>query len=164
MNSFPNFNPRHGFIWLGFVLLTAGCGQEIADEVHEQVVHEALETKTPSTDKFWVLRELYGREVQDIQGNSLPELQFDAAGGRFVGSTGCNHIHGNLVHKAAGIIAFEGTAQSLRACADMGLEDGFKRVLSETRYFKEKEMELTFLNQENTVIARFAGRQLDEKP
>ena len=163
MNSFPNFNARHAFIWLGFFLLTAGCGQEVANELPEEGKQEGLSTKTPSTGKLWVLRELYGREVQDIQGNSLPELQFDAVGGRFVGSTGCNHIHGNLVQKASGIIAFEGTAQSLRACADMGLEDGFKQVLSETRYFTEKEMELTFLDQENTVIARFSGRLLDEK-
>jgi len=113
-------------------------------------------TDTELTGNFWKLVELNGAPVETEQSHGGPHMVFDKYTHRFSGNAGCNRMMGSFQLKAPGSIAFSQAATTQMMCLDMELENQFLKILDLVIKYTIKDDILTFTNESETPLSRFA--------
>lgn len=104
---------------------------------------------------YWRLTHL-GEEEATFQKNLRePHLVFNA-GGTVTGADGCNTLRGSYKGKD-GTLTFGPLMGTLMACPNLPdkLDNRFREALGNTKKWKATATELTLLNDNDAVVARF---------
>lgn len=103
----------------------------------------------------WKLIELYENSIpEDIEEPYINFVEYER---QVFGKTGCNSFMGNFILLEDNGLKFDMIAATKKYCFEaMEVEDNFLKLLGETVSVKIVNRQLYFLDEENTIIAKFA--------
>ncbi len=105
----------------------------------------------------WQLVEVVGRTVPSLPGGRQPHITLEAASRQAAGFAGCNNFFGGYLLKG-GELTFGLLGSTQMACSEQesDLEIDFFRALEASRRWQIEKGVLLFLDESDSVVARFA--------
>lgn len=143
-------------------LFPTGCVDDMSGEVFTHHVNVAHAGRTYSgcgnfinntfkLNDFWRLQSISGSEVSvKKHPQEIPSLQFDVAGKKVFGSTGCNRLNGSMTLQDSSL-SFSKMATTRRACPG-DMESRFLGALQEVDRYAIINAELLLMSQSDTLM------------
>lgn len=104
---------------------------------------------------IWALETLNGQPFSDNSSLERPQLEFNLAEKRFIGTNGCNNIFGNIEEITDSKLILGDMASTRMACPNMELPGEFNQLLKQTSSYKIENMKLTLYSEENKELMQF---------
>ena len=147
--------PITGALASGYVLAKVGGGHAGTSSP------DASLAGSPS----WRLFELFGAAVTAADTvEQVPNIHFDAKTQRVYGYTGCNQFTGSYSVEAGDRLRLSQLASTRRACIGPDLEPQYLRALNSVDRFEVRDRELSLMQADGTVSARFRAAELPPAP
>ncbi len=109
-------------------------------------------------NRKWRLVEIMGKPVTDAQTNNQGAfLQFLDSENRYTAITGCNNISGTFSTESFNKLKLGMGMSTMKACADMSIENKMKEVLQTADSFQLNPNELILIKGRMAPLARFVA-------
>ena len=135
---------------IGLAVVLGACSA--TESIQEGVIHELAGTR-------WALVQLFGKSASVSAEGREPFVALQSTDARIVGYAGCNRITGRYDLSGAQL-RFSQIASTRMACPDMNIEDALLKALDATVRWQISGDALDLIGQDDTVLARFAARDL----
>ena len=148
-----------------FIILISACNNPKNSTTSSDSTAATTETApaTPIiaiTDKKWKLIELMGQPVADSINGKEPFIIFKKADSTYAANVGCNGLGGGFVLDEKTLrIQFKQGMSTMMACPDMTIEDGLKKVLTDTDNYTANDSTLSLNKARMAPLARFRAVQ-----
>lgn len=119
-----------------YPVLTRGHGERVDLVLKRSGGGSTAVADAELTNTRWLLRTLGGDKLRIDPGQRAPYLQFDDKTGTNIahGYSGCNSFTGDYL-VAGSTLSFDKLLSTMRACADMQIEDRFLDALQATQLY-----------------------------
>ena len=108
-----------------------------------------------SLNDIWVVTEIEGAEVKNINSGELPYLEINTRTMGIMGSDGCNNYRGKIEVLSENKISFGPIMGTKKFCPNMTLSDNYNKALSVVKCFKKEGLELFFYDEKDIQLLKF---------
>lgn len=145
---------KKSFLAISLALFAFSCTQKTNENNTPQ--EEPVQVVLNLTDNTWNLQELNGKSIDiDTSFNGFPHITFEATENKIVGNAGCNRFFGTYETGENNGLSLSQMGATMMACPNLDLEQEFLKALEGVKSFQIEGKNMSLLNSENQVIAKF---------